>query len=135
MDGIKRNYKDGLTSNNIEKQKFKTTTIYSAISGEYFWKKNLRLFISSIAVQELTNSDNLFCVFCWYYIRQVNITYSSYRPQQLKSSKIRNFLEERFNWKTRKIPDAFFPLISGETQGTFSSRSFSHVFKLVSHFS
>ena len=135
MDGIKRNYKDGLTSNNIEKQKFKTTTIYSAISGDYFWKKNLRLFISSIAVQELTNSDNLFCVFCWYYIRQVNITYSSYRPQQLKSSKIRKFLEECFSWKTWKILDASFPLILGKTQGTFSSRSFSHVFKLVSHFS
>lgn len=36
MDGIKRNYKDGLTSNNIEKQKFKTTTIYSAVRGDYF---------------------------------------------------------------------------------------------------
>ena len=36
MDGINRNYKDGRASNNIRKQKFKTTKIYSAIRGDYF---------------------------------------------------------------------------------------------------
>ena len=36
MDGINRNYKDGRASNNIRKQKFKTTKIYSAVRGDYF---------------------------------------------------------------------------------------------------
>ena len=36
MNGINRNYKDGRTSNNITKQKSKTTKIYSAIRGDYF---------------------------------------------------------------------------------------------------
>ena len=33
----------------------------------------LSLQISS-QYKNYTNSDSLFCVFCWYYIRQVNIT-------------------------------------------------------------
>ena len=36
MDGINRNYKHGQASDNIKKQKFKTTKIYSAIRGDYF---------------------------------------------------------------------------------------------------
>ena len=36
MNAISRNYKDGRASNNIKKQKIKTTEIYSAIRGDYF---------------------------------------------------------------------------------------------------
>ena len=79
IDGITRKYKDGKASNNIKQQKFITTKIHSAITGNNFWNYFKTPYEVSSQDKNYPNSNNLFCLFSWQYINEVNMTYSRYR--------------------------------------------------------